>query len=274
MPSLQPNARGTRSKAIEEVALGERTVGRNPLREEVDEVEPDPATWRRIDLEMRKQDGQRLWIGLLRPLDWIEQLNATAGATIPIDLPEMGAIGEAEVIAIGPCPPIHSGEGAVVTGTFRHETDGRNVVALRLEGQEKPTGVTNNHRYWSVDRQDYVEVGDLRPGEEIDTIDGHHCVESIAPLDYTGYLYNLETTEHVYRVDGLGALVHNACVPKKLTRTQSDEYREAARNVWHSRTNRRAFWDGMEVHHRIPLEWAHKFPKADPNRAANLIGLK
>jgi hypothetical protein len=30
-------------------------------------------------------------------------------------------------------------------------------------------------------------------------------------LEYSGFLYNLETTEHVYRVGSLGTLVHNAC---------------------------------------------------------------
>ncbi len=30
---------------------------------------------------------------------------------------------------------------------------------------------------------------------------------------------------------------------------------------------------GIEVHHRIPLEWRHLFPKADPNRISNLQGL-
>ncbi|TAK33923.1 MAG: hypothetical protein EPO21_11395, partial [Chloroflexota bacterium] len=29
----------------------------------------------------------------------------------------------------------------------------------------------------------------------------------------------------------------------------------------------------LPVHHRIPLEWAHLFPDADPNRLTNLIGL-
>ena len=35
-----------------------------------------------------------------------------------------------------------------------------------------------------------------------------------------------------------------------------------------------SWWDGLYVHHRIPLEWSHLFPKADANRAANLIGMK
>ena len=30
---------------------------------------------------------------------------------------------------------------------------------------------------------------------------------------------------------------------------------------------------GQQVHHRIPIEWAHLFPDADPNRLSNLVGL-
>jgi hypothetical protein len=40
---------------------------------------------------------------------------------------------------------------------------------------------------------------------------------------------------------------------------------------------RRAYPDlasaSLQIHHRIPLEWAHLFPEANPNRLANLIGL-
>jgi RHS repeat-associated protein len=30
---------------------------------------------------------------------------------------------------------------------------------------------------------------------------------------------------------------------------------------------------GLQIHHRIPLEWAHLFPDADPNRLSNLVGV-
>jgi hypothetical protein len=30
----------------------------------------------------------------------------------------------------------------------------------------------------------------------------------------------------------------------------------------------------LQVHHRIPLEWAHLFPGLDPNRVTNLIGVE
>jgi hypothetical protein len=206
---------------IENVDCGERTIGRNPLREQVDEsqLDPDPETWRLLKLRMVKQNGMTLWVDLLRPLDWIELTRAERGGTIFLDLPEMGAVGDAEVLNILPCPPIQPGTGAVVTGKFVHEADGTNVIALRLEGQSEPTGVTDNHPYWSIDRQAFIPAGELRPDERLDTLFGETRVVTIERIDYHGLLYNLETTEHVYRISDLAVLVHNAChhsIPKFL----------------------------------------------------------
>ncbi len=58
-----------------------------------------------------------------------------------------------------------------------------------------------------------------------------------------------------------------------LSREARDRLRAAARDIWLARTGRRAIWDGLEVHHRIPLEWSHLFPNSDPNRISNLIGM-
>jgi hypothetical protein len=203
-----------RTKPIEEIAVGDRVAGYNPLREQVDEElpEPDSSTWRRVDLEMRKENGLQLWIQLLRPIEWLTENGVESQKTIPLNLPEMGAVGHALVTAVKPCPPIQSGNGTIVTGKFIHQCDGTNVVHLRLDGQSEPTGVTKNHPYWSEDRQDFVEVGSLRAGERVNTEFGLRRVVSIAPYRYTGMLYNLETMEHVYRVDSLGTLVHNDCL--------------------------------------------------------------
>jgi hypothetical protein len=59
-----------------------------------------------------------------------------------------------------------------------------------------------------------------------------------------------------------------------LTNEAKGALRASAVNIWQARTGRRAVWDGMDVHHRIPLEWSHLFPNAEPNRVANLIGMK
>ena len=92
---------------------------------------------------MQKDDGLRLWVELLRSLDWIADYEAKVGGTIILDLEEMGAVGDALVTSIEPCPPIQRGTGAVITGLFRHETDGQNVVDLRIEGQAEATVVTD-----------------------------------------------------------------------------------------------------------------------------------
>lgn len=53
-----------------------------------------------------------------------------------------------------------------------------------------------------------------------------------------------------------------------------DQLRRGAREAWQKETGRRAIWDGLQIHHRIPLQFAHLFPAADPNRLANLIGIR
>ncbi len=58
-----------------------------------------------------------------------------------------------------------------------------------------------------------------------------------------------------------------------LSRAQKDDYRAAARDLWQAVTGLRAGWRGFDIHHRIPLEWAQIFPKADPNRLANLVAV-
>ena len=91
-------------------------------------------------------------------------------------------------------------------------------------------------------------------------------------------VYNIEVHgEHVYQDGEMGVVVHNVSsisgLASKLTREASDRLRENARNTWQMLTGRRAFWDDLEVHHRIPLEWSHIFGKADPNRVSNLVGI-
>lgn len=211
-----------RFQTIEQVRVGERAVGRNPIREQAELSEPDPATWRQVSLFMKKKSGLGLWIKLLRPQTWIDEHQAAVGSTIFINLAEMGAVGEAQVNEIGPCPAIEPGTGPVVTGTFQHQADARTrLVRLVLEDQPESTGVTDNHPYWSVDRQEFIPVGQLRIGEQVDTEQGPKRVVSITPVPYSGFLYNLETTEHVFRIGSLGTLVHNSCLGNNLKKAGS-----------------------------------------------------
>lgn len=204
----------SRIKPISEVQLGERAIGKNPLREQVDESlpEPDPQTWRKLTLRLPKDNGKWLTVELLRPLDWIEDEEAAVGETIFLDLEEMGAIGDADVVSIESCPPIQPGNGNVITGRFIHEVDQGEVVELRFTQQSEATRVTKNHPYWSVDRQAFTPAGELREGEQVESLTGPTHVASITPSNYSGYVYNVEINgEHVYRVGTMGLLAHNAC---------------------------------------------------------------
>jgi hypothetical protein len=211
---------------IEKIAVGHRVLGQNPEVSDDERAafdEPNATDWKTLRLRMTKQNGGRLDITLLRPADWIEAVGAKSGSELELDLPEMGAVGRAEVLEIGPCPPIRSGQGNVVTGTFAHEST--DVIDLRIASQPAPIGCTSNHRFWSVDRREFLEAGKLRIGEHLDTPNGETTVVSLTPHAQPEPVYNIEVNgEHVYRVGEVGALVHNSYAwlnPKTIRFTQN-----------------------------------------------------
>jgi hypothetical protein len=198
------------TQPIETIRVGQRVLGTNPNRDEVEEFEePDPQTWRTIEVEQIKPSGKRLYATLLRSREWIEEELDPKTNTLELDLPELGAEGPAKVLRIGPCPPIASGNGHIVTATFKHEPDGG---LLTLTIGDDDIGCTANHPFWSEDRQAFVEAGQLREGERVRTrLDEVAAVVSIKPRPPSAWVYNLEVQgEHVYEVGPGGVLVHNA----------------------------------------------------------------
>jgi RHS repeat-associated protein len=61
-------------------------------------------------------------------------------------------------------------------------------------------------------------------------------------------------------------------VSGKLSGAARNSFRNEARKIFYEAYPRLS-GQGLDVHHRIPLEWAHMFPDANPNRLSNLIGL-
>ncbi|MCS7017372.1 MAG: Hint domain-containing protein [Gemmatales bacterium] len=153
------------------------------------------------------------------PLEWIEDEFDPETNTIELDLPELGAEGTAKVLRIGPCPPIASGPGHVVTATFKHEPDGELLTVV--VGNDE-IGCTANHPFWSEDRQEFVEAGQLRQGERVRTrLEQVAAVVAIKPRPPTDWVYNLEVQgEHVYEVGPNGVLVHNWCF--KISKLHED----------------------------------------------------
>jgi hypothetical protein len=171
----------------------------------------DPATWRKLTLRAPKADGTVAEITYLRPLWWLKQEEAEVGGTVDIYVPECSIDGEAEVLAIDPCPPIAPGRGAIVTGTFRHHR--ARVIDLYLEGDSEPIGTTPNHLFWSEDRKSFVRADLLEPGERLQGLSGDTRVAKVVPRLEPETVYNLEVQgEHVYHVSRAGVLVHNSGV--------------------------------------------------------------
>ena len=103
---------GATSRNIEDCELGQRALGKNPVRDQVETLpEPDQETSRKIVLRMRKPSGHRLDIQLIRSMSWIESVGVVEHASFYLNMEEMGAVGDAYVEAILPCPPIQKGDG-------------------------------------------------------------------------------------------------------------------------------------------------------------------
>jgi hypothetical protein len=215
-------------RPIEQVQLGERVWGSNPNQAEVDRSLPDPErnTWRQLRLVMNESKDHRLDIELLRPIDWIKRRSAAIGRTIQMDLPELGASGPAEVVAIEPCPEIRPGQGNVVTGRFAHRSSHR-LLNIQIEGEKQVLGVTDNHPFWSETRQKFVQAGQLQPGELLKTLHNTRKIIGITDRGPPEPVYNLEVhAEHVYLVAASGVLVHNSYMfePTSLRTSVSDVF--------------------------------------------------
>lgn len=82
---------------IEQVQLGQRLVGANPLTEDVELDEPDPALARTVVLEVTKPDGQLLHAELIWPVEWIDEVGASVDGQIEVAFGEIDTMGTARV---------------------------------------------------------------------------------------------------------------------------------------------------------------------------------
>ncbi|QEG16143.1 hypothetical protein GmarT_20040 [Gimesia maris] len=212
---------------IQQMRPGMRIVGRNPLRIQTEStIDPTPAGWRLVSVQMDKEDGTYFEAELLRPLSWISRHRAKPGAVIQLTMPELHVVGAAEVLSISACPPIDPGDGPVVISTFRNTSS--NVLNIYVEREAEPIGVTAGHPIWSEDRQAFIHSDQLQPGERLRSALGKTVrITSIEIRAGPEPVYNLEVAgEHVYSVTSSGLLVHNTsdCDLEIFYRTLSKEH--------------------------------------------------
>jgi hypothetical protein len=170
---------------------------------------------------MHRNDGGIVDAELLRPRWWIAQRNILAGKLLPMNIEELQVHGSAIVTSIEDCPEIAGGEGSVVTATFKTR-EVNTVVRAEIIGPDGTIELiegTPIHPIWSVDRNDWVPLGELTEGETLQALGGIATVLSLALVTCSLPVYNIEVHgEHVYQVGELGLLVHNTypTAPKGL----------------------------------------------------------
>ncbi len=206
-----PRPRGrTTLTPIEQIQVGDRVLAESPTGEEDTAFGSEiiPFEWRKLTLRAPKRDCTTAEVVLLRPLTWLNEQHGELGGTVFISVPECGIDGNAQVLAIDPCPEIPSGAGRVVTGTFLHQA--RSTITLTIAGQGEPIECTGNHPFWSEDRQTFVRADSLQPNETLRTATGLTTVESWNPDLNPTPVYNIEVHgAHGYHVGTSGVVVHN-----------------------------------------------------------------
>ncbi len=157
---------------------------------------------------MPKPDGSILFMAFLWELRELGERQC--GQSVPINLPELGISGLATITSIAPCPEVEDGPGRVVTGTFRHSNAA--VIDLQVASETKPLGTTPNHPFWSEDRHDWVQAGQLNVGERLRLENGTlTTVIARTPRPGRDEVYNLQVEgHHTYYVGQSGVLVHNS----------------------------------------------------------------
>ena len=189
----------------------------------IDHEEITPFTWKWIDLEFVDKNGSRSLIHLRRPNWWLMANRVDAeGLEMHVDLPEMGIMGRARILAIRPnlldtrliedcADDLYTWRP--VTGKFVRESSDLWNVAFSGVGDTITT--TGNHPFWSEERLDWIEISDFEMNEEVKVNRNTRSELSYKArsTEPDKVVYNLEVfRSHNYLVTDAGILVHNQCM--------------------------------------------------------------
>jgi hypothetical protein len=168
---VKPKYKHTR---IADIKVGERVVVSTDDTPKSTTV--DSATWKKVTLYVEETwyDGTVDSINVVTvvPPEWITLHDAQLGSMVPIplDVQEMGLDENllAKILAIERCLEIRAGPGRVVLTTVNHLSRGVcNLTYTNSAGQNETIRPTSSHRFYSLDRKDWIHIGDARFGEKL-----------------------------------------------------------------------------------------------------------
>lgn len=196
----------TSTRGIEEIDVGDRVAPR-PGVECSHQVS---QRLYRIELEMPNPEraGDTVLITLLRDIEWVVSNGAAPGATIDVNLSELGYHGTASVNTVGLAEHVAEGAGCLVVSTYAHRNG--TLRALTFSGEQNAIFATALHPFYSLDRQEWIHAIDLRHDERVQTEDGEARLLENGSYPGVYVVYNLEVEgAHTYLVGSSGLVVHN-----------------------------------------------------------------
>jgi len=171
-----------------------------------------------LDIPNPVEPQDIIHIEVARSRRWATEQGIAEGATVPIDLPEIGIHGTASVIAVRPAPREQSGTGCLVTSRITHVAD--QLLSVRLSSGSE-LSLTPAHRLF-IEGRGWTPAGEMKAGESLRADRGEVRVLGILPGARNKPVYNLEVAmAHSYRVGTDEVWAHNQC--PILERLGSDE---------------------------------------------------
>ena len=215
---IEPSVPKYKHTRIADIQVGERVV--TSIDDTPKPTQVDSTMWKKVSLFAEEfwEDGtyDTIHVQTLVPPEWFVAFDAKIGSIVPIplDLQEMGLDEDMQAIvtAIEPCPEIRAGPGRVVLTTVNHLNP--NVCELTFstkDGKTETIRPTATHRFYSLDRNDWIHIIDAKQGERLHGL-GHSALKvlSLKPTGTTERVYNMTVEEeHVYHVGYNNLLAHN-----------------------------------------------------------------
>lgn len=230
-----------RHKESEHLKVGDRTT-----LSETDKPSPsvvDSQTWKLVTLRCDTGDERHESINIrsLVSPEWLKanEVRIDAVVPLPLDLEEAGlpVDVQAKVTAINPCPTIKPGRGRIVLSTVDFlASDVIEMACQHPDGHRETVNRSGTHRYYSVDRDDWIELKDAKPNETVRGL-GQEIFKilSIQPTGRTERIFDLTVEGDLPYHTGLhqeilqhGEKRHQAAIQGSLH--QKDTERNSAEN--------------------------------------------